>query len=125
MNVVTVMGRLARDPETKLTKTGKELTSFTLCASVGKDKSIFWKVCCWDGPAKKMCLYIKKGSAISVTGSMSEPSAYISRDGEAKASLSMNAMTISFCPTMAAPKEETAERNTTDTSYYEQEEIPF
>ncbi len=71
-------GNLTRDPETKNTKTGKTITTFTVAMNHeygNKDgnKSVsFIQVETWDKLAENCANFLKKGSRVTVSGSIRE-----------------------------------------------------
>ena len=123
MNNLTICGRLGRDPETKTTKSGSDYTRLTLCAQLGKEKALWWSVLCFGSQNTPIIKYLSKGSAIIVTGRMSEPSVYSASDGELRVSLSMICDSISFCPT--ASRAEHAKDEPQQQEDVIIEEIPF
>ena len=74
LNVVAIMGRLARDPEMRQTTTGKNVASFRIACDRGRrdanGQSVAdWSdVVAWDRQAEFVCRYFQKGSLIVVDG---------------------------------------------------------
>ena len=74
LNVVAIMGRLARDPEMRQTTTGKNVASFRIACDRGRrdanGQSVAdWiDVVAWDRQAEFVCRYFQKGSLIAVEG---------------------------------------------------------
>ena len=69
INVVTLLGRLVRTPETKMTSTEKMMTSFTLAVDgFKKGESDFINCKCWGKPAELIAQYCNKGSQLGVSG---------------------------------------------------------
>ena len=74
LNVVTIMGRLTRDPELRRTNSGKPVASFTVAvdrdfAPDGQEKQTDFIDCvAWQGTAEFVDKYFNKGSMIVVTG---------------------------------------------------------
>ena len=75
MNVVTIIGRLAADPELKTTGSGISVTN--ICVAVdrkvtkGEDKITDWiDVVAWRNTAEFVSKYFNKGRAIVVVGSL-------------------------------------------------------
>jgi single-strand DNA-binding protein len=72
-NIVTLIGRLTRDPETKQTGSGSTLCKFSLASSRwdGKEKKPGYFDCVAFGKtAETVGKYLKKGSQICVHGSL-------------------------------------------------------
>lgn len=67
LNIVAVMGRLARDPEMRQTTTGKSVASFTIACDRGRHDANGQSVCdwlnivAWDKTAEFVCKYFQKG----------------------------------------------------------------
>ena len=63
LNIVAVMGRLARDPEMRQTTTGKSVASFTIACDRGRKDANGQSVCdwlnivAWDKTAEFVCKY--------------------------------------------------------------------
>lgn len=76
MNIVQVIGNLARDPQVRMTKTGKAVASFTVCVSnkyttpQGEQKETTDYVNCiaWNNLAEAVGNSLHKGSRVFVTG---------------------------------------------------------
>ena len=73
LNIITIMGRFVRDPELRMTQTGKPVVSFTLAVerdyadSNGKKEVDFIDCVCWSG-AEFVKRYFTKGRMACVTG---------------------------------------------------------
>lgn len=73
LNTITIMGRLVRDPELRMTQTGKPVASFTLAVerdyadSNGKREVDFIDCVSWGG-AEFVNKYFSKGRMACVTG---------------------------------------------------------
>lgn len=71
MNIVNLIGRLARDPELKYTNTGKAVASFTVAVNrgFGKDQEADFINCvAWEKTAENMANYTAKGSQVGISG---------------------------------------------------------
>lgn len=70
-NRVILIGHLGKDPEKRITQTGKSVVNFTLATSKkkdGKDKTQWHNIVCWDKVADVIEKYCHKGDAILVEG---------------------------------------------------------
>lgn len=82
MNKVTLLGRLAQDPEIRYTNNGKAVTNFTMAVDRGKDKGAdFIPVVFWDKTAETIGNYVKKGQRLLVEGRLQVRS-YENTNGE-------------------------------------------
>ena len=72
MNKVLLTGRLTRDPELRVTGTGKNVTTFNMATHEygggGKEKSEYHTVVTWDRLAEICGRYLGKGQQVAVEG---------------------------------------------------------
>ncbi|HIZ47345.1 MAG TPA: single-stranded DNA-binding protein [Candidatus Gemmiger excrementavium] len=106
LNVVAIMGRLARDPELRQTTTGKSVASFTVaCDRNGRrdangQSQVDWiPVTAWDRTAEFVCKYFQKGSMIAVDGRLQSRS-YQDKNGNNHTAIEIVANNVNF----AGPK---------------------
>ena len=100
-----IIGNVGRDPELRYTQSGIAVANFSVAVSrkwtdkntnEPREKTTWFKVSAWRGLAETVNQYVHKGMQIMVTGRISA-SAYLSKDnGEARASLELNALEIQF-----------------------------
>lgn len=101
MFIVNLAGHLGKDPETRFTPSGQKVTSFTIATNhrKGKEDVTIWvRVTIWGDRFDKMISYLKKGSAVIVTGRMNPPSSYTDKEGRTQISLDVTAEMIEFSP---------------------------
>ena len=90
---VSIVGRLGKDPEVRMTQSGKQITSASIAVSHGKDKGSTWfEVAAWDNMGKWL-IEAQKGDQALVVGDL-EQQTYTKKDGTAGSKLSVNARTI-------------------------------
>lgn len=72
MNVVSLIGRITREPELRRTQSGKPVVSFTLAVDNRyKDSGADFIQCvAWDRLADIMAQYVHKGHRIAVGGTL-------------------------------------------------------
>lgn len=76
LNVITIMGRLTRDPELRRTGSGVAVTSFTLAVESdykdkdGNRKTIFLDCVAWRGLGETVAKYFTKGRMAIVKGQL-------------------------------------------------------
>lgn len=73
MNKVFLIGRLTKDPEIRLTSTGKKVASFAIAVNEGKDSNgqdlvQYFNMSAWEKLADILEQYVKKGSKVAVIG---------------------------------------------------------
>lgn len=129
MNVVTIIGRLAADPELKTTGSGISVTN--ICVAVdrkvtkGEDKITDWlDVVAWRNTAEFICKYFQKGSPIVVTGSL-QTRMWDDKNGQKRKTVEVIADSVEFVP--KAKGENTVKVYDTDSFQLieEDEDIPF
>ena len=101
MNQMTIMGHLGADPEVRFTSSGQKVTTLRLACNQkksGKEETLWWRVTLWGEQFDKLMPYIKKGSALIVTGEMPKPEIYNDREGTPQVSLNLVAYNLSFPP---------------------------
>ena len=101
MNHTTTAGHLGADPEVRFTSSGQKVTTLRIGARArrsGKDETIWWRVTIWGELFDKMIPYLKKGSAVIVSGEMNKPEIFTDREGKAQVSMSMTASDLQFSP---------------------------
>lgn len=73
MNNLTIAGQLGKDAEIKYMPNGDAVASFSVADSQGKDKPTIWWNCSLFGKrAESLSPYLLKGSAVTVSGSVTE-----------------------------------------------------
>jgi len=93
---VTIVGNVGKDPEMKYTGDGKAVTEFTVAVNGYKRDDVTWfRVTCWGKQAEVANEYVKKGKQVLVSGTV-KASAWVSKDGEAQATLELAANTVKF-----------------------------
>lgn len=68
MNFVSLVGRLARDPDLRRTSNGNAITDFTLAISESKESTDFIDCRAFKQNAENLANYKKKGDLIAVSG---------------------------------------------------------
>ncbi len=75
MNKVFLIGRLTKDPEIRVTATGKKVASFSIAVNEGKDAdgqemTQFFNCIAWEKLAEVLENYIPKGTKVAIIGSL-------------------------------------------------------
>ena len=72
MNKVMLTGRLTRDPELRVTASGKPVTTFSMAtneyAGKGKEKAEYHNIVTWDRLAQTCGEFLGKGQQVAVEG---------------------------------------------------------
>lgn len=101
---LTLIGNLGGDPEMRYTPSGKAVTNFSVAVTRSwtdangerQEKTIWFRVNCWDKMALTAAQYLTKGRQVFVIGEIEEPRVFTDRNGEHRAALDVRAHTIKF-----------------------------
>ena len=96
---IILVGNVGRDPELKMTPTGRAVCEFSIAVNrvIGKsdsgernEQTDWYRVSCWAGLAERAQQMISKGRLVYVEGRFS-PRVYTDREGKERTSLDVNA----------------------------------
>jgi len=99
-----IVGNVGRDPELRYTQSGVAVCDFSVAVTrrwndrntnEKREETAWFRVTTWRGLAETCNQYVHKGMPIMVAGRVSA-SAYIGKDGEARASLELTAVDVQF-----------------------------
>ena len=113
MNIITLCGRLGGNAEKKILPSGQSVLNLILATNTqkaGVKETIWWKVSIWGDRFKAMEPYLKRGTAVIVTGTMHYPRIYRNVDGvdgKNHISLEVTAHNIKFSPFAGLAEEAT------------------
>jgi len=110
MNNLVIIGNLTADPQSRITQSGHNVTSFTVAVNRRhregqQDQADFFRVTAWDKLADTCKQYLAKGRKVAVTGMVSV-STYNAQDGSTRASLDVTANNVEFLSQKEQPKQE-------------------
>ena len=83
INIVTLVGRITKDPELRKSKTNKSVVQFTLACEeyVNREKVPYYFDCVvWEQGADYLAQYAKKGNLVGVIGKLTYRD-YTAKDG--------------------------------------------
>lgn len=99
---ITIVGNVGREPELRYTQSGSAVCDFSVAVTErwNKDgeqqqKVTWFRVSCWNKLAETVNQYLQKGRQVLVIGTI-DASAWTAKDGEARASLELNAREVKF-----------------------------
>lgn len=104
INQVTLVGRLTKDPELKVTTEGSSVTNVTLAVNrnfrnqKGEIEADFVQCTIWRKNAENLSLYCKKGALIGITGRIQTRS-YEAEEGKRKFITEVIAESVRFLDT--------------------------
>lgn len=101
MIILQIAGHLGQDPEIRFTPAGLKVTSFRVATNIRrgkKERTIWWRVTAWGERLDKVISYLRKGSAVFVTGEMGIPEIYTDKNGTQQISFEITAEIISLNP---------------------------
>lgn len=101
MNNITVYGRLGRDAELKEVN-GSTVMELNICQCQKKSEEgqtpVWWYASFWGDKYTKIQQYLKKGSAVIISGEMSPPYTYQNKTQGWTTSLRIKGIDIKFNP---------------------------
>lgn len=101
-SIIVISGFLSKDVEVRMTPNGDKITSLSIPVSTGygESKQTCWfRASFWGDKFEKMMPYLKKGSCLIVTGSLTRPPNTYVKDGQTMvSSLEISADMIQFAP---------------------------
>ncbi len=109
-HIAILVGNLGRDPEMRYLPSGKAVTNFSMATSEKwtdaegqkQERTVWWRVPCFDKMAEAVNEYMKKGSKVLVEGRISadpktgNPRTWQGNDGETRASFEVKAREVKF-----------------------------
>lgn len=101
MNKLIIIGNLTGNPQSRIVNTDngvKCVCSFTVAVNRtvrGERTAEYFRVSCWGKQAENAMKYLEKGRSVAVLGAVSAR-AYISGDGNPRASLEVSADEIKY-----------------------------
>ena len=114
LNKVILMGRLTKNPELRVTNSGKNVTSFTIAVDTGfgeDKKTDFINCVAWNKKAEFVSKYFTKGQMIIVLGRISTRD-YEDKNGNKKYITEVIANEVQFGESKKADKELTEDELT-------------
>lgn len=103
LNQISIMGRLARDPELRRTGSGKAVTSFTLAcdrdfknSQTGEKEVDFLDCVAWNSTAEIVEKHFRKGQMAVVTGRL-QIRQYTDKSGQKRRQAEILASSVYFC----------------------------
>jgi single-strand DNA-binding protein len=96
MNVIVLSGNVVKDPVTRLTPTGKSVSTLRLASNnpLNDKEALFIDVESWDKQSEFVSKYVKKGSGVEVVGRLKLDE--WTKDGEKQSKYVVSAERIHF-----------------------------
>jgi len=96
MNSITVAGSLGKDAEVRYLPNGDPVASFSVADSQGRDKPTIWWNCSLFGKrAVALDEYLKKGQAVTITGTVTERE-WTDKDGGKRKSMDVRVQDVAL-----------------------------
>ena len=100
MQIITVIGNLTKDPETRTAPSGNTVCSFTVAVNRrrktnGQPEADFFRVSAWNKLGENCQKYLAKGKKVFVSGTVSAH-AFTGQDGTPMASIDIMANDVEF-----------------------------
>ena len=110
MNQVSLIGRLTRDVEVRVTESGKRVATFTLAVNKNKEKTYFFRCNAWEETSNLMERFTRKGSKVAIIGEL-EYREWIDKNGDKRSVVEVLARRVELLdpkPTEAPQPNKTA-----------------
>ena len=114
MNHITIIGRLTREPEERMTNSGRAVTNFTVAVSRRVEGTDFIPVVTWNKLAGICAQYLHKGSQVMVAGALQTRS-YENAEGQKRTVFEIVANDVEFLGSKNSPQEPISDTNDTQT----------
>lgn len=127
LNIITLVGRMVRDPECHYTNSGKPVSDITLAVPENKEITNFIDIKIWNRMAETLCEYVRKGDLIGVKGRLKHET-YTNSNGEKRSKCYVLAEKVTFLSTKIKKDENNKIENTeqkTINLYPEEDEMPW
>ena len=106
---ITLAGNLGGDPEMRYTQDGTPVTSFSVATNrrwsaqdgTTQEKTVWFRISAWRRLAETCNEYLTKGQRVLVVGEVEEPGTWTDQEGNARASLEVQARVVRFLNTRA------------------------
>ena len=137
INQVILMGRLTRDPENRVTPTGKNIASFSVAVDrQGADgQADFINITAWEKLADLVTQYLHKGSRVLIQGRLRQDSWDDKETGKKRSRVEVTASDVTFldppsgrsgdAPASPSGKATKDSSEVIDDSTIDLDEIPF
>ena len=98
INNVVIMGRLTKEPEERVTSSGKKVCSFCVALddNFDKSKTYFFDIIAWNKTCEFVCKYFHKGSMIAIQGRLTT-NPWEDKNGSKHKGVAIVADNVSFC----------------------------
>lgn len=119
MQQITILGNLGRDPEERVTASGKKMVSFSVAVNVRGKDTVWYKCIIWQEKLEQfrgILQHLHKGSRVCLTGALGVPEAYADKGGVPAVRLLIEPVSIYFAG--AADKKDPS-------ALEDQTELPF
>lgn len=124
LNTVILQGNLTKDPELTYTTKGVAFCRFSIAHNDAKGKANFFNCVAFNKTAENMTQYQKKGSSLTVEGSLSQNS-YELEDGTKKSTVEIIAFKVHFAPRGKAQESGSSSVDVSSIDEISDDEIPF
>ena len=105
---IELVGSLGDDPDLRYTRDGTAVTSFRVETNrrwraqdgTTREKRVWFRVTAWRRLAERCDQYLSQGQRVAVVGRMDEPRTWTDEEGNARASLEVEARNVRFLSTL-------------------------
>ena len=96
----TAVGRLGKDPEVRTTKSGQEVTAFSLGVNIyakGEKQTVWLKCSIWGKRGDTFRQYVFKGQQVTISGKLFQDE-WVNKDGETVKDICVDVQDFSLPP---------------------------
>lgn len=133
LNVITLVGRLTRDPQTRVSNSGTQIATFTIANDDGakndNSETLFIDCVLFGKQSETLIRFFHKGNLIGVTGRLNQRS-FLNKENVKTTRMEINVTRIEFIESNRVKQEEPeapAEVKTSNTENIElsDDDLPF
>ena len=129
MNKYIALGNLTKDPESKQTKSGKSICTFTLAVNNPNSNTFYIDIETWNKVADNCARFLTKGRKVLIEGKL-QLNTWESKTGEKRSKIFCTADIVNFLSKQEsnAPEnnqQEQAPQNQTESEFDEFADVPF
>lgn len=96
MNIITIAGRIGREPELRHTQSGDAVLGFSIADNPGRNRTMtWWRASLFGKRAEALQPYLRKGDHVTIAGTVT-PREYTDRGGQRQMSLDVRVQEIAL-----------------------------
>jgi single-strand DNA-binding protein len=129
LSFAIVDGNLTHDPELVSTRTGKVVATFSIACNhderfTTKENVSYFIIECWDRVAENCATYLKKGSKVTVQGSLRQDR-WKDAEGKTRSKVKIVAQNVRFDSVKRQQEDQSSSSNIDYSVWNDPDDIPF